>query len=321
MKINIQEIVKELQSLITHKILIGNDILDEYHHDEMNTLVAKPDLVVKPISTEEVSSIMKVASKYNIPVLARGSGTGLVGGAVAINGGIVIDMRLMNKIIELDENNLTIRVQPGVLLLELSQYVESKNFFYPPDPGEKTATIGGNISTNAGGMRAVKYGVTRPYVRALTVVLASGEILKLGSKTVKNSSGYDLLDLMIGSEGTLGVITEATLRLIPLPLYTLSLLVPYKDMPTALNTVGKLLRFKVLPVAIEFMTRQTLIYVEEFLNKKFPDTKHEAYLLLTFDANNEQTLNYEYTEAADLCLENGAIDVLLVNNDDRKKTV
>ena len=176
---------------------------------------------------------MKYAYENNIPVTPRGAGTGLVGSSVAIEHGIMIDSSLMNHILELDEENLTITVEPGVLLMELAAYVEDHDFFYPPDPGEKSATIGGNISTNAGGMRAVKYGVTRDYVRGLEVVLPNGKIVEFGGKVVKNSSGYSLKDLMIGSEGTLGFITKATLKLLPLPKKAISLLIPFKTLKEA----------------------------------------------------------------------------------------
>jgi glycolate oxidase len=190
------------------RVLYGEDINEEYSHDELSDTVSFPDVVVKIVSTEEASQIMKYAYEYNIPVTPRGSGTGLVGSSVAIEHGIMIDTTLMNHVLELDENNLTVTVEPGVLLMELSAFVQERDLFYPPDPGEKSATIGGNISTNAGGMRAVKYGVTRDYVRGLEVVLPNGTIVEFGGKVVKNSTGYAMKDLMVGSEGTLGLITS-----------------------------------------------------------------------------------------------------------------
>ena len=210
---------------------------------------------------------MKYAYENNIPVTPRGAGTGLVGSSVAIEHGIMIDSSLMNHILELDEENLTITVEPGVLLMELAAYVEDHDFFYPPDPGEKSATIGGNISTNAGGMRAVKYGVTRDYVRGLEVVLPNGKIVEFGGKVVKNSSGYSLKDLMIGSEGTLGFITKATLKLLPLPKKAISLLIPFKTLKEAIDTVPLIIKSKAIPTAIEFMQREVIIDAEEYLVK------------------------------------------------------
>ena len=170
-----------------------------------------PEILIKAVSTEEIANIMKYASGRDIPVVVRGAGTGLVGGAVATHGGIMIETTGMNHILELDRENLTVTVEPGVLLMNW-QICGRTGLFYPPDPGEKSATIGGNISTNAGGMRAVKYGVTRDYVRGLTLVTAAGNILELGGKVVKNSSGYSLRILIIGSEGTLGIITKAIFK-------------------------------------------------------------------------------------------------------------
>ena len=167
--------------------------------------------------------------------------------------------------------------------MELAAYVEDHDFFYPPDPGEKSATIGGNISTNAGGMRAVKYGVTRDYVRGLEVVLPNGKIVEFGGKVVKNSSGYSLKDLMIGSEGTLGFITKATLKLLPLPKKAISLLIPFKTLKEAIDTVPLIIKSKAIPTAIEFMQREVIIDAEEYLGKKFPDSQSDAYLLLKFD--------------------------------------
>ena len=264
---------------------------------------------------------MKYAYEQNIPVVVRGSGTGLVGACVPIYGGIMLETTLMNHILELDTENLTVTVEPGVLLMELSKFVEENDLFYPPDPGEKSATIAGNISTNAGGMRAVKYGVTRDYVRGLTVVMPNGEVLELGGKIVKNSSGYSLKDLVIGSEGTLCVITRAVLKLLPLPKKTLSLLVPFDTFTEAAAVVPKIIKSKAIPTAIEFMERQTILFAEDFLGKKFPDTKSNAYILLTFDGNTKEQVEAEYEVVADLCLSEGAKDVYIVDTDERKDSV
>ena len=259
--------------------------------------------------------------KIIIPVVVRGSGTGLVGAAVPLYGGILIETTLMNNILELDKDNLTVTVQCGVLLMELSKYVESEDLFYPPDPGEKTATIGGNISTNAGGMRAVKYGVTRDYVMGLTAVLPTGEVIEAGGKIVKNSTGYSILDLLVGSEGTLAVVTEATLKLLPRPTETLSLLIPFEDIPSAINAVPLIIKSKIIPTAIEFMEQEVLHFAEDYLGKKFPGTDHDAFLLLTFDGQSKEQIEREYVKVADLLLDIGAQDVLIVDTDERKEIV
>ena len=227
----------------------------------------------------------------------------------------------MNKILELDEDNLTITVQPGVLLMELAAYVEEHDFFYPPDPGEKSATIGGNISTNAGGMRAVKYGVTRDYVRGLTVVLPNGEIETFGGKVVKNSAGYSLKDLIVGSEGTLAVVTEAILKLVPLPKKSVSLLAPFPSIDMALEAVPEIIKSKASLTAIEFMERDTILFAEEYLGKKFPDKSGVAYLLLTVDGNMPLAVNAEIENVACLCVDMGALDAFIVDTDERKHSV
>ena len=302
-------------------VLTGKDISPDYSHDELGGIEKMPEALVRVVSTEQISAIMKLAYERCIPVTVRGSGTGLVGAAVAVCGGILLETTKMNKILELDRENLTVTVQPGVLLMELAAFVEENDFLYPPDPGEKSATIGGNISTNAGGMRAVKYGVTRDYVRALTVVLPNGEILKLGAKVAKNSSGYSLKDLIIGSEGTLAIITEAVLKLVPLPKVSVSLLVPFPDMKSAIEAVPHIIRSKVTPTAIEYMSRDTILFSESYLGKKFPDTKNDAYILLTFDGATDAQVEEDMKTVAELCLEIGALDAYIVDTEERKKSV
>ncbi len=302
-------------------VLYGDAISPDYAHDELGGIEKMPEVVVRVRSTEEISAVMKHAWAREIPVTVRGSGTGLVGSAVAIHGGILLETTAMNKILELDEENLTVTVQPGVLLMELAAFAEEHDFLYPPDPGEKSATIGGNISTNAGGMRAVKYGVTRDYVRSLTVVMPNGEILTFGAKVAKNSSGYSLKDLVIGSEGTLCIIAEAVLKLVPLPKVSISLLVPFTDMKSAIEAVPHIIRSKVTPTAIEYMSRDTILFAEDYLGKKFPDTKNDAYILLTFDGNTDAQVEADMAVVADLCLSLGAIDAYIVDTEERKKSV
>ena len=212
---------KDIDFLLTildkEDVVIGDDINEDYAHDELAGEIKYPEVLVFVHSTEQVSKIMKYAYENNIPVTPRGQGTGLSGASVALYGGIMLCLTKMDKILELDEENLTLTVEPGVLLMTIAQYVEEHDLFYPPDPGEKSAAIGGNINTNAGGMRAVKYGVTRDYVRGLECVLPNGEVINVGGKVVKNSSGYSIKDLVVGSEGQLAIVTKAILKLLPLP--------------------------------------------------------------------------------------------------------
>ncbi len=316
-----QKDIDFLVSLCGKRVFVGEDVPETYSRDELSMIRSYPEVVVEVLTTEEVSKIMEYAYDNNIPVTPRGQGTGLVGGSVALHGGIMLSTIRMNKILELDDENLTITVEPGVLLMELSAYVERHDFFYPPDPGEKTATIGGNISTNAGGMRAVKYGVTRDYVRGLEVVLPHGEIIQLGGKNVKNSSGYSLKELIVGSEGTLGFVTKAILRLLPLPKKALSLLIPFPDLGTAIETVPKIIKSKSIPTAVEFMEREVILAAEEFLGKKFPDTSADAYLLLTFDGNSTEELEKAYERIAHICLAAGAYDVFISNTPERQQSI
>ena len=314
--------ISALQAIVGEQdVLTGEAINPDYAHDELGGVSQMPEVLVRVHSTEEISKIMRLAYARTIPVTVRGSGTGLVGAAVPIHGGILLETTKMNKILRLDEHNLTVTVQPGVLLMELAAFAEEHDFLYPPDPGEKSATIGGNISTNAGGMRAVKYGVTRDYVRSLTVVLPNGEIQTFGAAVAKNSSGYSLKDLIIGSEGTLAIICEAVLKLVPLPKVSVSLLVPFPDMKSAIEAVPHIIRSKVTPTAIEYMSRDTILFSESYLGKRFPDTKNDAYILLTFDGNTQTQVDTDMSVVADLCLQLGALDAYIVDTEERKKSV
>ena len=303
------------------RVIPGQDVNEDYCHDELAGIHRRPEVLIKPLSTAEVSAVMTYASDHGIPVTARGQGTGLVGGSVPLFGGIMLDMSGMNRIIEIDEDNLTLTLEPGVLLMEISKFVEERGLFYPPDPGEKTATIGGNINTNAGGMRAVKYGVTRDYVRGLEVVLANGKIVEIGGKIVKNSSGYSLKDLIVGSEGTLAIVTKAILRLLPLPKFKISLLVPFPDLSTAIETVPKIIKSRSIPTAVEFMEREVILASEQFLGRKFPDNSSNAYLLLTFDGASKEEIDLAYTDVAHTCLNCGALDVFISNTQERNESI
>ena len=317
-----REDIEALQAIVGQQdVIFGEKINPDYAHDELGDISRMPEVLVRVHSTEEVSAVMRHAWERNIPVTVRGSGTGLVGAAVALHGGILLETTKMNKILKLDTDNLTVTVQPGVLLMELAAFAEENDFLYPPDPGEKSATIGGNISTNAGGMRAVKYGVTRDYVRSLTVVLPNGEIQTFGAAVAKNSSGYSLKDLVIGSEGTLCVICEAVLKLVPLPKVSVSLLVPFGDMKSAIEAVPRIIRSKVTPTAIEYMSRDTILFSESYLGKRFPDTRHDAYILLTFDGNTQAQVDQDLSTVAELCLQIGALDAYIVDTEERKKSV
>ena len=303
------------------RVIPGAEAGEDYSHDELSGVRRQPDVLVKARSTQEVAAIMKYAHAERIPVTVRGQGTGLVGGAVPLAGGILLDLSGMNRILELDEVNMTLTLEPGVLLMEVVKFTEEHGFLYPPDPGEKSATIGGNISTNAGGMRAVKYGVTRDYVRGLEVVLPDGSVTEFGGKVAKNSSGYSLKDLIVGSEGTLGIVTKAVLKLLPLPKFKTSLLVPFPTLADAIRTVPLVIGASAVPTAVEFMEREVILASEEFLARRFPDSSADAYLLLTFDGASREEVDLACTAAAQICLDAGAVDVFLSDTAERNEAI
>ena len=304
---------EELLKIIPDSKRVITDIEDKYLSDALGRTKGYADVLVKPVSTEEVSEILKYAYKESIPVTPRGAGTNLVGSTVPDHGGIVLDLSLMNHILEIDEETLTATVESGVVLEDFQNAVEEIGLFYPPDPGEKTATIGGNISTNAGGMRAVKYGTTREFCMGLEVVMANGEIIKLGSKNIKDSSGLSLKNLVIGSEGTLAVITKCILKIIPKPETSISAVVPFKDLKNGIGSVLKIIHKNANPTAIEFVEKKVIKLGEDFLGLKFPYENAGAYIILTFDGNKEDVLrNIDLVRKT--VLDNGALDFLVLND-------
>jgi len=316
-KISSEDILYFESILSFDRVLTGTDIHEDFLHDEMPEYGRfAPDVVLEPISTLEVSNIMQYANNRKLPVTPRGSGTGLCGGCVALYGGILLSLSKMNKILDLNKDALTITVESGVLLSQLNEYLSTQELLYPPDPGEKTATVGGNAMTNAGGMRAVALGVTRDYIKGIEVVLANGEILMLGGETLKNSSGYSLMHLMIGSEGSLGVITKLILKVLPLPKKFVSLLVPFDDINHCVCCVPSLL--KTTPITLEFAEKAVLLEAERYLGKPFPHSTAEAYLIVSYFGNSKESLESILDTAADICMEHGALDVFISDTDDRQ---
>ena len=313
------ELVEQLREISGDRVTVGADVNPDYARDEMPIYgVHMPQVAIDVLSTEEISAIMKLCHANSIPVTCRGAGTGLVGGCTPVAGGVVLCTMRMKQILGYDLDNFVVRVQPGVLLNDLAEDALKQGLLYPPDPGEKFATLGGNVATNAGGMRAVKYGTTRDHVCAMTVVLADGEILHLGSTVTKTSSGYSLLDLMIGSEGTLGIITELTLKLIPAPKEVVSLVCPFGDLSACISAVIQFKKAHMNPQALEFFERDILISSEEYLGRAvFPRTiegeEVGAYLLVTFDAEDKDAVDALMERGAELALEAGAMDVLVAD--------
>ncbi len=320
-----EELILKLQEAAPGHILTGDDINDDYSHDEMPIYgKSAPEVVYMAHSTEEVAAVVKICNENSIPITPRGSGSGLVGGAVPLLGGVLIDLSKMNKILSYDMENFVVHVQPGVSLNDLAEDCSKQGLLYAPDPGEKFAHLGGNVATNAGGMRAVKYGATRDYVRAMTVVLPSGKITKFGATVSKTSSGYSLIDLMVGSEGTLGVITELTLKVMPAPKEIASLIIPYENLHDCISTVPKIKMANIDPQSLEFMEREIVLASERFIGKSvFPQELEgltaNAYLLVTIDASSEDELNNLIEQAAEVALEEGAIDVLVADTPAKMK--
>jgi glycolate oxidase len=273
-------------------LLVADEEKTDYGSDETEDYHFMPGLVVKPGSASEISAVMQLANEYKIPVTPRGAGTGLSGGALPVFGGIVLSTERLNKIIEIDERNLQATVEPGVVNQVFRDAVEAKGLFYPPDPASRgSCFLGGNLAENAGGPKAVKYGTTKDYVLNCEVVLPTGEIIWTGANVLKNSTGYNLTQLIIGSEGTLGIITKIVFRLIPLPTQNLLMLVPFFSPEKACEAVSAVFRAGYTPSAMEFMERDAIDFVMKFVDVKIPvKDEHQAHLLIEVDGHDLDTL-------------------------------
>lgn len=284
-------------------VFIDEDSLSNYGHDETEHLLYLPDVVLKPRTATEISSILKICNEDKIPVTPRGAGTGLSGGALPHLGGVMISTERLNSILDIDERNLQVTTEPGVITEVLQNAVKEKFLFYPPDPSSRgSCFIGGNISTNSGGPKAVKYGVVKDYVLNLQVVLPSGGIMWTGANVLKNSTGYNLTSLIVGSEGTLGIVTCIVLKLIPLPKHDLLMLVPFKSLEKACEAVSAIFRAGFVPSALELMEINALQIVAEMVDSHAvaltPDT--EAHLIIEVDGNHPEILMKEMEGIATL---------------------
>ncbi|WP_252607217.1 glycolate oxidase subunit GlcD [Bacillus paralicheniformis] len=279
-----------------------------YSYDATPQFQSMPDAVIAPRSTEEVSQIVKICNTHRIPIVPRGSGTNLCAGTCPTEGGIVLLFKHMNRILEIDEKNLTITVQPGVITLDLIHAAEEKGLFYPPDPSSmKISTIGGNINENSGGLRGLKYGVTRDYVMALEIVLANGDIIRTGGKLAKDVAGYDLTRLFVGSEGTLGIITEATLKLIPAPETKKTVLALYQDIDSAAQTVSNIIAHKIIPTTLEFLDQPTIQVIEDFAKIGLP--VHAKAVLLIEQDGTEEAVRRDIAVIEEICKKGNAVSV------------
>jgi glycolate oxidase len=309
-------IVNALRAIVgENNVLTDAERMEPYTHDHVVGLRADPEVVVRVTSAQQVSEIFKLARREKLPVTPRGAGYGLSGGAVPVRGGIVLSIEKMNRILEIDKDNLMVTVEPGVITGDLHRAVEAEGLFYPPDPASlDSCFIGGNIAEGAGGPRAVKYGVTKDYVCGLEAVLPSGEIITCGGKLVKNVTGYNLVQLLVGSEGTLAVVTKIILRLIPLPKVQVDLLVPFDDFQAAADTVSDIISHRVVPTTIEFMERDSMLAVERLIQKQVPYRDAAAQLLIQLDGNRQEAVDADYEVVGELCLEHGARDVLVARD-------
>lgn len=309
-------VTRALQQIVGEgDVLLGAEDMEPYAHDETVGLRAVPEVVVRARSTEQVAQIMRLAQQECVAVTPRGGGYGLSGGAVPVLGGIVLTLEKMNRILEIDQENLMVTVEPGVITGDIHRAVEAEGLFYPPDPASlDSCSIGGNLAEGAGGPRAVKYGVTKDYVCGVEAVLPSGEVITCGGKLVKNVTGYNLLQLLIGSEGTLAVITKIVLRLIPLPKVQVDLLVPYDDFQAAADTVSDIIAQRIVPATIEFMERDSVLAVENLLGKEQPHRDAAAHLLIQLDGNQQEAVDADLDIVGEVCLERGARDVFVARD-------
>ena len=299
-------------------VLADRGSKEPYGHDETGDLSFVPEAVVRPANAGEISEVLMLAGRHRIPVTPRGGGTGLSGGALPVHGGIVLSMDRLNRILEIDSANLQAVAEPGVVTEHFQDEVERLGLYYPPDPASRgSCTLGGNLAECAGGPRAVKYGVTKDYVLGLEAVLPTGAIITAGGRVLKNVSGYNLAQMIIGSEGTLAVITKIIFRLIPLPRLRSVMLVPFDSLEAAVESVAEIFQAGITPSALEFMERAAVRAAEERQGKKFPGSEAEAQLLVEVDGNNEEALRSDMEAIARVVGAHGASDVLLA--DDRRK--
>jgi glycolate oxidase len=320
-----EDVIRQIASIIGAEFVFTDiETRNDYGHDETEDYVFPPAVVVKPSTPEEISSILKIANQHLIPVTAIGGRTGLSGGALSIHEGIGLSMERFNNIIHIDELNLQVTVEPGVITQVLRESVASKGLFYPPDPSSQgSCFIGGNVAENAGGARALKYGVTKDYVLNLEVVLANGEIIWTGANTLKNSTGYNLTQLMVGSEGTLGVITKIVMKLLPANSHNILMLVPFFDASQACEAVAKIFNAGIVPSALEFMERDAIDWTLRFVDGVSLTIKDEvkAHLLIEVDGNYPDVLFSEAEKITGVVEQFDIDEILFADTEDQKNAL
>jgi glycolate oxidase len=313
------------------KNIVGSDFittdkeqLEKYGRDETEDFVFLADVVVKPQTVEQVSAIAKICNLNKIPLTTRGAGTGLSGGALPILGGVLLSTEKFNKILNIDERNLQATVEPAVINYTLQEEVKKLNLFYPPDPASwGSCSLGGNVAHSSGGPKAVKYGTTRDYVLNLEVVLPNGEIIWTGANTLKYSTGYNLTQLMVGSEGTLGIVTKIVFKLIPLPKHNLLMLVPFKNAEQACEAVGQVFRAGITPSAMEFMERDAIDWSIKYAGEVNFEIKPEwqALLLIEVDGNNQDVLMNDCEVISQIMQEHNSDEILFADSAEQKNAL
>ncbi len=302
---------------------VAVDEIEKYGHDETEDFWFPPEVVVRPRTADEVSRVMRLATERRLPVTPQAARTSLSGGALPVHGGIALSVERMNRILEIDAENLFVVTEPGVVTQTLQEEVEKRGLFYGPDPASRgSCMIGGNIAHNAGGPRALKYGVTKDWVYGLEVVLPNGEIIRTGGKLLKNVTGYNLTQLFVGSEGTLGIVTQATLKLIPRPRFNKTMLAPFPSVVAAATAVTKIFAAQIIPCACEYMEQSAVEAAERRRGSKFPGSEGAAAMLLVeVDGSDESLCERELEKIAELCLAAGAPDVFLATDPEKRATI
>lgn len=323
-RINAEDLVEFRQICGENHVLTDQDTFDKYGSDETEDLYFSPEVILKPGNTEEISQILRYCNTRCIPVTPRGGGTGLSGGALPIHGGVVLSTERLNHILHIDELNLQATVQPGVITQVLQDSCIEKGLYYPPDPSSKgSCFIGGNLAENAGGPRAVKYGVTKDFVLGLEAVLASGEIIKTGANTLKNSTGYNLTQLLVGSEGTLAIITKIILKLVPYPKQSLTMLVPFFSEAKACEAVSAIFRAGITPSALEFMERSAIEWTLHYnpdIQVELPDNI-KAHLLIECDGQDMEAVMKECEVIASVLEQFESGEILFAQSAAEKESV
>jgi len=322
-KVNKDIFLKIKKLLGSDNVFIEKDILGQYSHDQTEDLIFYPELVVKPKTTKDISGLMQICYNNNIPVTPRGAGTGLSGGALPVKGGVVLSVERMNEIIEIDTHNLQATVQPGVINQVFQDELKKHHLFYPPDPASKgSCFLGGNVAENAGGPKALKYGVTKDYVLNLELVLPNGDVINTGANVLKNATGYNLTQLIVGSEGTLAVITKIVFKILPLPKHDVTILVPFDSIENACSSVSDVFIKGVTPCALEFMEREAVDLAMEYKKTDLKIEKNvEAHLLIELDGNDLDLIMKDCEIIYEVMNSYGAGDILFADNNRQKENL